>query len=568
NTRKAGKGVKDVIKPALFIVESPTKAKHIARFFGNPGVKLIDNIIVYEVPAERHILMITACLGHVTDLTVNRGFHGVDIINGEFIPVYTSIKRCRSCGYQTTASMNVCIRCGSEDIDDSKNRIESLRKIASETGFVIIGTDPDAEGEKIAWDLSNMFSGISTIKRAEFHEITYHAIKKALSELRDIDESLVKAQIIRRVEDRWIGFVLSSKLQQVFRRKNISAGRVQTPVLKWIIERSERFRKKKRIAYSPELGLAFEDVNQRELNVNVVIEEEREENKTPLPPYTTDEMLRDANNLLKISSGLAMSLAQDLFENGLITYHRTDSIYVSETGKKIAQDYLGKDFQGRTWAVSKHGAHECIRPTRPYEKETIQRMIYEGILHVENLTQQHLVLYDMIFRRFMASQCKDYRVKIKRYRIEYDESSMIDERIVQASGKAFELYRGVLVKKEIPTGKLKIRLRHVLVPEEYPYTQADVIKQMKDKMIGRPSTYSTIIEKLFLRKYVFEIKRRLFPTPLGRKVCDYLFSRYEKFVSEERTRKLQEKMDEIERGKADYRDVMKEIYEEVTSDVF
>jgi len=559
-SRKKKIKAKDSIKPALFIVESPTKAKEISKFFGKPSIKILDGCIVYEIAIENYLLLITASLGHVVDLTTEKAFHGVIVDN--FIPIYSTIKKCKNCKYQFTANLEKCPRCNSE-IEDTRNRINSLRKLASQTKFVIIGTDPDDEGEKIAWDLRNLLSGVAEVKRAEFHEITPKAVKRAIYGLRDIDENIVKAQIVRRIEDRWIGFVLTQKLWRIFKNKNLSAGRVQTPVLKWIIEREQKFRKKKKLSYIPKLNLVLDEyIDKEKLDIEIKLKKKKREKKAPLPPYTTDELLRDANRILKLSSKDAMQLAQDLFEKGLITYHRTDSTYVSETGRKIASNYLGRDFKGRTWA--KKGAHECIRPTRAIERITLEKMIYEGIIPIENLTKKHLALYDLIFRRFMASQCKEYNLELKIYELKYLGRKKTIERIESAKGKCFELYKSVAIEKSLPTGKFNVELKYLYVPEAYPLTQAEVVRLMKEHSIGRPSTYSTIIEKLFLRKYILERKNLLFPTKLGKIVCNFLTKNFNSFVSEERTKYLLNKMDEIENGKVNYREVLEEIYTEIS----
>ncbi len=553
------RGEYELIKPALFIVESPTKAKQISRFFGKPSIKVADGIVVYEIPMEKFVLLVTASIGHVTDLITNRGFHGV-YVNERFVPIYASIKRCRSCGYQFTEERDSCPKCGGEDIDDSKKRIEAIRKLAHDAGMIIIGTDPDAEGEKIAWDLRNLLSGCGEIRRAEFHEVTRRAVLEAFESLRDIDENLVKAQIVRRVEDRWIGFVLSQKLWDVFHNRNLSAGRAQTPVLGWVIERYNESREKKTIAIIKDLDLTLE-FDKKEFEITVSLIEEKVEERTPLPPYTTDAMLRDANQILKLSAKDTMQVAQDLFENGLITYHRTDSTRVSDVGLRVAREYLGDDFVGREWHAE--GAHECIRPTRPVDKDTLQRLIQEGIISVENFTWRHFALYDLIFRRFMASQCRPYKVKVKRYLIEFDGKKVEEERVVSAEGRAYELYRSVWVRKEIPVGKFKVKAELRKVPKAPLFTQSEIIQMMRERGIGRPSTYATIVDRLFLRKYVMEKNGRMIPTKLGIKVYKFLSERYGTFVSEARTRILEEKMDAVERGELDYYEALRELYEEI-----
>ncbi len=554
----------DLIRPALFVVESPTKAKQIARFFGKPSKKYLEGLIIYEVASEKFILLITACLGHILDLTSEEAFWGVEV-NDKFVPIYTTIKRCKTCMHQFTKDLDSCPRCGNREIDDSRKRIESLRKIAYQAGYVIIGTDPDAEGEKIAWDIANVLKGLGEIRRIEFHEVTPLGIRRAFGNLRAVDENMVKAQIVRRVEDRWIGFFLSQRLQRILKNKNISAGRVQSPVLSWIIEREKKFKEKKIIGYCKEFDLSFENIKSKTLEVFIELIEEKEEEKTPLPPYSTDELLKDANRFLKRSVVGIMKLTQDLFEQGLITYHRTDSIHVSKIGQDIARDYLGDDFYGREWA--KEGTHECIRPTRAWDKFTLQRMIYEKVFSADKLTKDHILLYDLIFRRFVSSQAKNFKVKIRKYRISYEGADLIEERVEKAEGKAFQLYKSVKVKPSLPLGKSTLDLEIRSIPLQYPYSEAEIVKDMKERRIGRPSTYSSIVERLFLRKYIRQIKDKgwLFSTSLGRKVCNLLYKNWKEFVEEERTRDLLEKMDKIEEAYIDYQEVLKEVYREITS---
>ncbi len=563
------KAVSDIIKPALFVVESPTKAKQISRFFGKPSIKVMEGVVSYEVPAAPFILLVSASLGHITDLTTEEGYHGVIVKKDVFVPVYSPIKRCRDCGYQFTSDSEKCPKCNSENIDSSSVRVESLRKLAHDTGEIIIGTDPDSEGEKIAWDIANLLSGCGRIRRAEFHEVTLKAVLNAINNLRDINYNLVKAQIVRRVEDRWIGFELSQKLWDVFNSKNLSAGRAQTPVLGWIIERFNEHKKKKYVLFIKQFGISIELSERKKGEFDVIVKvkeiERRKEEKTPLPPYTTDTLLRDANAILKMSTAEAMRIAQDLFESGLITYHRTDSTRVSEVGMRIAKEWLGDDFHPRDWYSE--GAHECIRPTRPIDRDTLRRLIQEGVISVDNITWKHYSLYDLVFRRFMASQCKNYVVEISNYKIEVKLNSekyeLDEERIVKAEGRAYELYKAVKVREPLPEGEFKEKAVIKLLPAKPLLTQSEVIQMMKERRIGRPSTYATILEKLFQRNYIKEVKGKLVPTRMGIKVYNYLYKNYREFVSEERTRKLEEKMDAVEKGEVDYMEVLKELYNEI-----
>jgi len=325
--------VKDLVKSALMIVESPNKARTIANFFGQPSKTRIGDLVAYEVSVGDKMLTILASGGHMFDLVTNEGYHGVLIENEnemlKFIPVYDTIKRCRDCGHQFVdwEEKGVCPRCGSTNVRDALENVRAMREIAQEVDEILIATDPDTEGEKIAWDIRNVLSPYTpNIKRIEFHEVTRPAIMRAIEEARDVNEARVNAQLVRRIEDRWIGFELSQELQRVFENRNLSAGRVQTPVLGWIIERYKEFAESETyflgltlengLQVTIELGKDGKDVEPPEF---VVVEdvsvEERELN--PAPPYTTDAMLKDASTFLKLSAPETMRLAQDLFEAGL-----------------------------------------------------------------------------------------------------------------------------------------------------------------------------------------------------------------------------------------------------------
>ncbi|MEM2047051.1 MAG: reverse gyrase [Candidatus Jordarchaeales archaeon] len=564
------------VKPALFIVESPTKARQIARFFGQPSVRVFRGndgdvaLVAYDVATGNYVMTVAASLGHVVDLVRDRGFFGVLVEeNQKYVPVYGAIRRCRRCGYQFVGD-GACPKCREEGggaLVDSKYRIEVLRRLAKDAELVIVGTDPDAEGEKIAWDLKVLLRPCAKdVKRAEFHEVTKRAVVQALRQLRDVDERLVEAQIVRRVEDRWNGFSLSRKLWDHFKDYSLSAGRVQSPVLGWIIRRAEEGKERKIVAVIDELSLTIEGLTSREPTLEISLLERRSEKQTPPPPYTTNALLRDANSILKLSVDKTMQLAQDLFENGLITYHRTDSTRVSERGLAVAKEYLKEDFTPRTWEVE--GAHEAIRPTRPLDRANLVRLIEEGVIALSaEVTPSHLSLYDLVFRRFMASQCPPVNVVREVYRVRADGVEAVEVRVVKVEGRAHQLYKYMLppVKPPLPQGTRRVKARILRLPKEPPYTQSDVVELMKERGIGRPSTYATIIQKLFLRGYVEESRGRLKPTEKGIRVYSYLNQHYGRFISEERTRQLEEKMDMIEKGLLSYQEALNEIYHEVRS---
>ncbi|HIQ10263.1 MAG TPA: reverse gyrase [Euryarchaeota archaeon] len=577
--KKKKKAAGDPVKTVLFVVESPNKARTIARFFGTPSTYRIGEIKGYEVATGRYILNIVATRGHVFDLTTDRGFHGV-IVGKRFVPVYTTIKLCRNCGAQTVE--NECPSCGSSDyLEDAIWRVNALRVFALESDFAIIGTDPDREGEKIAWDVALAINPyVPTIARAEFHEVTRSAILRALEATREINERLVESQIVRRIEDRWIGFELSRKLWEAFNNNTLSAGRVQTPVLGWVVKRYEEHRGSVKVFLDVrgggaratfETGFrtpkeAREYAKGRKLVVRVA--SRREEEVHPAPPFSTDSMLREAGDRMGIGPREIMDLAQDLFEAGLITYHRTDSTHVSPAGMSLAREYIAQRFgeeyyRGRQWG--EEGAHECIRPTKPMDTDALVRLLREGELNIQGLTKKHLYLYSIIFERFIASQMRE--AVVRRAEVEYrlgelEKTETVNEKIVRDGWTAIRRLPVVrVVEGEFEPESVRA-YRMATIPL---YSQADLVALMKEKGIGRPSTYATIIQKLLDRRYVLESKekKRLIPTQLGIKVYSFLTENYAELVSEERTRELEETLDAVAEGKKDYQEAIRETYEEI-----
>ncbi len=572
---------KDPVKTILFIVESPNKARTIARFFGKPSIYRLGTTRSYEVATGKYILNIVATRGHMYDLVMDRGFHGV-LVDDRIIPVYTTIKICRKCGTQTT--LPVCPKCGTDQyLEDAKDRVNALRVLSLEVDGVIIGTDPDTEGEKIAWDTYLTVSPyVPTIMRAEFHEVTRSAILHALEDLREINENRVDAQIVRRIEDRWIGFELSQKLWTVFGNRTLSAGRVQTPVLGWIINRYEEHKKSVAVFLSviwngirTVFETPFRNLYQAEEygkvgKIRVSLLEKRDEERNPAPPFTTDTMIREAGNRYGFGAKHIMDLAQDLFEAGLITYHRTDSIHVSPVGISLAKEYISDNygeeyFQGRSWGPE--GTHEAIRPTRALDTQTLIRYIREGEIVVEGFTKDHFRLYDLIFKRFIKSQMKPAKVVVGKYEITLEALKTEEERIIDVMSPGWMIVDNVK-PQPLPEGTFEVSSIRAFKASKVPlYSQSDVVALMKERGIGRPSTYATIIQKLLERRYVLESrsKRRLYPTPLGIKVYQYLTSKFPELVSEERTRMLERVMSDIEEGKRNYQDVLRELYKEIIS---
>ena len=548
----------DLLKPVLIVVESPNKARTIANFFGKAVRRRVGGHEVLETSTESRYLMITASLGHVLDLVNEGGFHGV-ILNDGIQPMY-------------------------EVIEGKRELVESLRKLAFESEEVFIATDPDAEGEKIGWDIAQLLKPFAkSIKRMEFHEITKKAIVKALNELRDVDENKVKAQIVRRVSDRWVGFEFSQMLWSAFGKNWLSAGRVQTPVLGWIVEREKEHRKK---IYKVLVNLGEKD---RRLVVEFSFEDkqsakeffdsleyvevhtlsEREELRYPPPPYRTDTMLKDASDKYRFSLPKTMELAQTLFELGFITYHRTDSVRVSDYGIALAKEYIKEEFgeeyfNPRVWGEG--GAHECIRPTKMLEPEELRSMQVSGQL--EGITNQHILLYELIFKRFVASQMKPVKVKVKEILIKAgnleQKKEIIAEVLEDGWNKVLPLELSLSLEGKLDVRELKQFRKQ---PKAYLYTHGELVQEMKNRGVGRPSTYAMIISKLIERGYVIERKNFLIPTSLGKMVYEYLSKeeKIKKFLSEQFTKELEELMDLVAEGKADYQKILKDLYQDIIS---
>ncbi len=579
--KNAAKGIiakqlEDFFKFILLIVESPTKARTIARFFGKPSRRVINNVTVYEVTTGNAIFNIVACVGHVVDLAENIGFDGVLIDKNNFVPVYSPIVKCLSCNEQFTEAIASQHSCEKANLVSKRTIIDALRQLAFECNSVIIATDPDAEGEKIAFDLFNLLRFFNdSIARAEMHEITKKAVIKAINNLRQIDLDLVDAQVVRRIADRWVGFELSKILWRKFNNKNLSAGRVQTPVLGWIIERTSESRKKV-LCFAvtfDSFKFIFKDIpkaNYQQCKIEVKTTRTK---INPQPPFTTDVLLKYASSL-GFSAAYTMKLAQELFESGLITYHRTDSMHVSSFGISIARQWFETSnlldiFVARQYG--KEGTHECIRPTKPYDAEQIKRFVMLKIWRFPvKLSRDHFKLYDAIFRRFMASQAKPIEVEkqvanISLLKPNSNEAvqTIESEFIINILQHGFDKIMPVKIYKPLNAGIINVVGKWFKLPKAKPFTQGEVIALMKEREIGRPSTYAKIIETIIKRKYVVQQKNFMFSTKLGFIVWNYLNKFYHAYVSEAFTRKLEQDMDNIERGKAKAHTILLNLYNDI-----
>ncbi len=540
----------------LVIVESPTKSRTITSILGKD----------YEVASS---------MGHLVDLPPNK--LSVDVEHG-FTPVYQVIS-------------------GKEKV------ITQLKKKAKNKKAIYLATDPDREGEAISWHIREKLSGNKTkFYRVVFHEITEEALHKAFKKPVALDLHKVDAQVARRVLDRVVGYSLSPILWKKIVR-GLSAGRVQSIALKFIVEREkdilnftpkttfgveaefksqqDKFKarldkyKGKKIVFDKQAA-ALDCIAKIRLQDFKVKKVTRKENlKKPPPPYITSSLQQDAFNRLRFSAHKTMFLAQKLYEGvkigdkstGLITYMRTDSFHINPRTKKEARGFVAAAFgehylAGKEYHYPKKKgaqlAHEAIRPTAvsrtPQELAAV-------------LDEEELKLYELIWRRFLAGFMKEARFESTKAYIASQDAGF------DAGGRRI-LFEGYLKafgeeKEDNPLPLLTpgqaVSLEDLKVTEHttkppFRYNDASLVKLLEEKGIGRPSTYAPIIQTLLLRNYARREKRSFIPTDLGIKVSDLLVKFFPKVINEDFTAFMEEQLDEVERGKAEWNAVLEKFY--------
>ncbi|MEM4677764.1 MAG: reverse gyrase [Acidilobaceae archaeon] len=578
-TRRGG-GSDVKVDSVLLVVESPTKAKTIAWFWGSPAKRKLNDVVIYETSVSDpeankvYLLSIVATRGHLFDMVEKdedpKSVYGVRLDESSISPVYSTIKRCRSCGF-SFVEMSLCPRCGSTSFKDSRSIVEALRRLALQVDHVIVATDPDREGEKIAWDVMLVVAPYNKcVYRARFYEVTRDAVLKALRNLSAVDERLVASQIARRVIDRWIGFHLSGYLKAVYEKHWLGAGRVQTPVLGWVISRYLEWKRSRgyRVCFEIENGqtVCFYVSSKDRAQELALIKELEVVNVSkevitlhPPPPYTTDALLSDAAKLLRLPVEQTMRIAQELFEAGLITYHRTDSTRVSEQGMVIAREYLVTKkleslFKPRAW--SNEGAHEAIRPTKPLDAKELEKAVLDGSIRIPiKLTWAHKALYDLIFRRFVASQMREAEAVKVRAILKASDMLQTVEGVTSTLSEGFTAVLSFNFKpwlEKLREGST-IAVSSVKVSRGSSIsllTSGEVVKLMKEKGIGRPSTYHKALEANKRHGYIIESKkvRALIPTKLGIEVYRRILETFPKVANEEFTKALEEQLDAIEQG--------------------
>lgn len=547
----------------LVIVESPAKAKTIEKFLGKSH---------YTVKAS---------VGHVRDLPKSK--LGIDIENN-FEPGYINIR-------------------GKGDL------IKDLKKAAKKASKVYLATDPDREGEAISWHLEYIL-GIENDEacRIEFNEITKDAIKKAIKNPRKIDQNLVDAQQARRVIDRLLGYQISPVLWQKL-RKGLSAGRVQSVTTKLICDREKEINafepveywtidtksesktgesidfklsaidgKKAEINNEEEVNKILEIIENKDLHV-VKIESKRRKKSAP-KPFTTSVIQQEGVNRLGFSTKKTMMVAQELYEGidvkgegtvGLISYIRTDSNRISEEAKGKAETYIKETLGNEYYKEEKKSsekksskkvqdAHEAIRPTSvDRTPDSIK----------DSLSKDQYKLYNLIWRRFVASQMSDSEFELMNVECQIENITFKatgSKMIFDGYTKIYNFYdREDRILPEISEGDdLKV---NGIFPEQHftqppaRYTEASLVKTLEELGIGRPSTYAPTIATILNREYVEKNGSSLQPTELGTLVTEILEANFSKLMDVDFTAKLENELDTIEEGEANWKEVVKESYE-------
>ena len=538
------------VKNTLVIVESPAKAKTIEKYLG-PG---------YEVVAS---------VGHVRDLPKSNK-KAIDI-EGGFIPHYEISK-------------------GKEKV------VEEISRLAKKSKEVLLATDPDREGEAIAWHVA-IATGLDPdkTKRVVFHEITKSAVEEAINHPRPIDENLRRAQEARRVLDRLVGYDLSGLIWKKV-RYGLSAGRVQSPALRIIMEREREIR-----AFVPEkywtitadtetknktkllFACSEEPREEKEMKRivaageknpwHIVDVKETEAKRSPYPPFTTSTLQQTASSRLGFSPSRTMSVAQRLYEAGLITYMRTDSVNLSDFALGAAANTIKKLYGEEFLTVRKYQtksknaqeAHEAIRPT------DVSKMKAGG-----NPEQQKL--YALILARTLASQMADAKILRTRVTANISDNSIPDfaangsQTLFAGWLKADPEARGedVELPKLSANDALKLLEIKTLEKQTEPparYTEAGLVKELEKRGIGRPSTYASIIKTIEDREYVTKEGRSLKPTDTGDVVSTFLEQNFGQYINDTFTAEMEDELDLIAEGKIKYEKVLGDFYKPFLKDV-
>ena len=555
----------------LVIVESPSKAKTIGQYLGPDYV-------------------VKASMGHLRDLPKSK--MGVDLEH-DFTPQYIPVR-------------------GKEAL------IKELKTAAAQADTVYLATDPDREGEAISWHLKELF-GLPDEKthRVTFNEITKRVVKDSIQHPRDIDYDLVDAQQARRILDRIVGYQLSPLLWKKVRR-GLSAGRVQSVATRLVVDRENEIRafqakeywsldvslarigkpgsflahywgedKKRELNSEAETQAVIDDITGKTFTVTNV--KKAEKKRSAAPPFTTSTLQQEASRKLGFTPKKTMMIAQQLYEGveiagegttGLITYMRTDSLRLSTEAMAAAADfirsrygesyYYGKFHEFKTKAGAQDG-HEAIRPSHvDLEPEQVRA----------SLTADQYKLYKLIWSRFLATQMAN---------AVYDTVSIDTEcagHVFRSSHQSMRFAGFIAVYEEgrdeegesvgSPLPDLNVgdqasatgitKEQHFTQPPAR-YTEATLVKAMEEKGIGRPSTYAATISTIEDREYVVKEDKRLAPTPLGEIVNGLMVERFNDIVDVEFTANMESRLDQVEEGKQNWKDLLAEFYRDFSKEL-
>ncbi|MBI5004956.1 MAG: type I DNA topoisomerase [Candidatus Lloydbacteria bacterium] len=541
----------------LLIVESPSKAKTISKYVGDAYI-------------------VRASVGHIRDLPKNNK-KAIDI-ERDFTPHY--------------------------EIPKEKQKIvDELVSIADTSDEIILATDPDREGEAIAWHIAEALDlPKKETNRVVFHEITEGAVLEALKHPRKIDQNLRKAQEARRVLDRLVGYDLSGLIWKKV-RYGLSAGRVQSPALRIIMEREREIRAFIPEAYWTITALLSDEANKKASKLlftcvdepkneaeamrivsagkkgrwHIADIKESEMRRSPKAPFTTSTLQQAASSRLGFSPSRTMGIAQKLYEAGHITYMRTDSTTLSKDALGAIASVINSQYgskyaeprQYQTKSKNAQEAHEAIRPTN------MSRSSF-------GTTPEQKNLYDLIWRRTVASQMADavlMKTRITANIISATPNDTIPDFTLNGSRVLFDGWlladhaaRGedVLVPEMNPGNSLELQEINSERKETAPpsrYTEAGLVKELEKRGIGRPSTYASIMKTLADRGYVTKEGRTLFPTDTGDVVSTFLETQFPTYISDSFTAEMEEELDDIADGKREYAKTLADFYKPFHKDV-
>jgi DNA topoisomerase I len=566
---------------SLIIVESPAKIKTLKKFLGKDFV-------------------FASSIGHVRDLPA-KGF-GIDVEN-DFEPQY-------------------------EVLADKKEVIAKLRAAAKECDVVYLAPDPDREGEAIAWHIADLLPPKTVIKRTAFNSITKDAVLEALAHPEEINQALVNAQQARRLLDRIVGYKISPILaRRIQRRNGVSAGRVQSVALKLVVDREKEIEAFKPVEYW-NIGAILQDGDpskkfpSRLLSVDglkwekeapqvqkdvflipdqktaegvvkrlekakyqVAKVEKKEKKRNPEPPFITSTLQQEASRHYRFSSSKTMNIAQTLYEGvdldsegaeGLITYMRTDSVRLAPEAISEARNFIKQQFGGgylpdapRTFATKKSAqdAHEAIRPTNlRHTPEKIKKY----------LTREQFALYELIWKRFIASQMNPAVYDTVSADIETDQNI-----IMRASGSTMK-FKGFLILYEekedeekeseeaalpplaagMPLHLVEVTSEQAFTKPPPRFTEASLVKELEKSGIGRPSTYASIMNKIQSRDYTIKENQRLKPTELGCVIAQFLEDNFKQIMNVGFTAEMEDTLELVADNKKEWKQVIKDFWQQ------